>query len=54
MAGDGPSFFTSLVLFAPGKDQTPLLKICQKAADNETKQKALEPQNQAVSGPYRA
>lgn len=38
--GDGPSFFTSLVLFAEGPDQTPLLKICQKAADNETKQKA--------------
>lgn len=38
--GDGPSFFTSMVLFAQGQDQMPLLKICQKAADNETKQKA--------------
>ncbi|CAE7466209.1 BCS1 [Symbiodinium natans] len=38
--GDGPSFFTSLVLFVEGADQTPLLKLCQKAADNETKQKA--------------
>eukprot|EP00913_Durusdinium_trenchii_P027883 g26145.t1 len=39
--GDGPSFFTSMVLFAQGQDQMPLLKICQKAADNETKQKAI-------------
>jgi len=38
--GDGPSFFSSLVLFVEGTDQMPLLKLCQKAADNETKQKA--------------
>ena len=29
--GDGPSFFSSLVLFVEGSDQTPLLKLCQKA-----------------------
>ena len=31
--GDCPSFFTSLVLFAEGSEQTPLLKICQKAGE---------------------
>eukprot|EP00440_Ansanella_granifera_P029588 gb/GFBE01032139.1/.p1 GENE.gb/GFBE01032139.1/~~gb/GFBE01032139.1/.p1 ORF type:complete len:451 (+),score=90.83 gb/GFBE01032139.1/:1-1353(+) len=37
--GEGPTFFSSVVLFVEGTDQTPLLKLCQKAADNETKQK---------------
>lgn len=34
-----PKIFSSLVLFIAGADQTPLLKICQEATEEATKQK---------------
>eukprot|EP00439_Symbiodinium_sp_Y106_P039985 s4385_g4.t2 len=40
--GDGPSFFSSLVLFVEGTDQMPLLKLCQKAWPGSVKRPLLD------------
>mmetsp|Transcript_85791 Transcript_85791/g.199402 ORF Transcript_85791/g.199402 Transcript_85791/m.199402 type:complete len:451 (+) Transcript_85791:142-1494(+) len=37
--GDGPSIFSSLVLFVNGSDQAPLLQLCQEATEAATQHK---------------